>query len=162
MKIAEIMTPKVRLASPEQTVEEAAKAMAEADAGALPVGENDRLIGVVTDRDIVVRGVANGKGGKTKIRDVMTKEVKYCFDDEDVEDVAENMAEHRLRRMLVLNREKRLVGLVSIGDIALSAEAEVIGDALRSCLLDCRVYGVAHSLDRGICNAVTKHRHSLI
>jgi CBS domain-containing protein len=131
MKVSDIMTPQVQLIRPEQTVLEAARKMAEIDAGALPVEENDRLIGMITDRDIVVRSVAAGKGGDAKVRDVMSKQVKYCFDDEEVESVAENMGEQRLRRLPVLNREKRLVGMISIGDIASGEEPDVCGDALR-------------------------------
>lgn len=131
MKVAEIMTPKVHLIEPEQTVEQAAKKMAEIDAGALPVAENDRLVGMITDRDIAVRCVAKGKGCNTKVREVMTSEIKYCFADDEVEKIAENMAGQRLRRLPVLNHDKRLVGLVSIGDVARGEEPELAGDALR-------------------------------
>src|SRR5438874_2256268 len=78
MKVSEAMTRDVRVASPEETVQKAAKTMAELDAGVLPVGENDHLVGMITDRDIAIRGIAKGKGPKAKVRDVMTDDVKYC------------------------------------------------------------------------------------
>jgi CBS domain-containing protein len=131
MKVSEIMSPQVQLIGPDQSVVEAARKMAEIDAGALPVEENDRLVGMITDRDIVVRCLAAGKGSDARVREVMTRDVKYCFDDQDIESVAENMGEQRLRRMPVMNRDKRLVGMVSIGDIAAGEVADICGDALR-------------------------------
>jgi CBS domain-containing protein len=122
MKISECMTRDVRIANPNETIREAARMMCECDAGILPVGENDRLVGMITDRDIALRAVAEGKGPETKVRDVMSAEVKYCFDDEDIDDAARNMAEQQIRRLPVLNREKRLVGIVSLGDLACSRE----------------------------------------
>src|SRR4051794_30499393 len=93
MKVSEAMTQDVRVASPEETVQKAARTMASLDSGVLPVGENDHLIGMITDRDIAIRGIAQGKGPKAKVRDVMTEDVKYCFDDQDVEEVTRNMAD---------------------------------------------------------------------
>lgn len=121
MKIKEAMTTNVRIAKPDQTIREAARAMAEVDSGVLPVGENDRLIGMITDRDIAVRGV--GEGPETSVREVMTDHVDYCFEDQDIEEVTKNMASIKVRRLPVLNREKRLVGIISLGDIAQSGEA---------------------------------------
>ena len=123
MKIKEAMTTNVRIAKPDQTIREAAQAMAEVDSGVLPVGENDRLIGMITDRDIAVRGVGEGKGPETSVREVMTDHVDYCFEDQDVEEVTKNMASIKVRRLPVLNRDKRLVGIISLGDIAQSGEA---------------------------------------
>ena len=129
--VAEVMSRNVKLVAPDDTIAEAAKIMAKADTGILPVGEDDKLVGMLTDRDIAVRLVAQGKDpSKTSVRDAMTSEVKYCFEDEDLEHVAENMAEQRLRRLPVVNREKRLVGIVSIGDLA-KKEAPESGQALR-------------------------------
>jgi CBS domain-containing protein len=125
------MTSEVRIASPDQTIKEAAKIMADIDAGVLPVGENDRLVGIITDRDIAIRGVAEGKGPDAKVREIMSKEVKYCFEDEDIDDVLENMGDLQVRRLPVLSREKRLVGIVSLGDLA-GNEAEEAGEALSS------------------------------
>ena len=131
MKIAEIMTRQVCLAKPDETVQSAAKKMAEIDAGAIPVAEDDRLIGMITDRDIVVRCVAEGKGCDAKVRHVMSEEVKYCFEDADVEDVADNMSQQKLRRLPVVSADKRLVGIVSLGDIAASEATVVSAGALR-------------------------------
>jgi CBS domain-containing protein len=130
MRVSEAMTRDVRVANPGQTIREAAQMMAELDAGALPVGEQDRLVGMITDRDIAVRAVAHGKSPDTRVRDVMTDDVKYCFDDDDVEDVARNMADIQVRRLPVVNRDKRLVGIVAIADIAASEEPEVVGEAV--------------------------------
>jgi CBS domain-containing protein len=119
MQVQEIMSRDVVLASPDDTVQSAAKKMAEIDAGALPVGEQDRLVGMVTDRDIVVRAVAKGSEPKQcKVRDVMSSDIKYCYEDESVEDVARNMSSLQIKRLPVLNREKRLVGIVALGDLA--------------------------------------------
>jgi CBS domain-containing protein len=100
------------------------------DAGALPVGENDRLVGMITDRDITVRAVGAGKGPDTPIREVMSKDVRYCFEDDELDEVAENMADIKVRRLPVLNRDKRLVGILSLGDIALTEGAGSAGSAL--------------------------------
>ena len=131
MKISETMTRDVKIAAPNQSILEAAKLMAELDVGALPVGENDRLVGMVTDRDIAIRAVAIGRGPDTPIREVMTTDVKYCFDDQTIEEVTQSMGDIRVRRLPVLNRDKRLVGIVSIGDIATTGEGEEqAGEAL--------------------------------
>ena len=122
MNIRDCMSASVRLASPQETIHEAARMMKEADTGALPVGENDRLVGMVTDRDIAIRAVAEGKGVETTIREVMTAGVEYCFDDEDVDSVALKMSDLKVRRLPVLNRDKRLVGMVSLGDISMSGD----------------------------------------
>src|SRR5689334_17643617 len=117
MKINEIMSKDVKLASPEETIQKAAAMMAECDAGVIPVGEGDRLVGMITDRDIAIRAVAKALDPtKTRVRDVMSAEVKYCFEDEDVNHVVQNMAELQVRRLPVVNRDKRLVGIVPVGD----------------------------------------------
>jgi CBS domain-containing protein len=118
MKVSECMTRDVRIANPGETIRQAAQTMAQLDAGALPVGENDRLVGMITDRDIAVRAVAGGKSPDTPIRDVMSTDVCYCFDDQDIEDVAINMADIQVRRLPVVDRNKRLVGILALGDIA--------------------------------------------
>jgi CBS domain-containing protein len=130
MKVSEAMSRDVQVAAPEHTLRQVAQTMAELDAGSMPVGENDRLVGMVTDRDMVIRGIAQGIGPEGKVRDVMSKEVKYCFDDQDVEEVARNMGEIQVRRLPVVNREKRLVGIVSLGDIARTHEDDEAGEAL--------------------------------
>ena len=119
MRVSEAMSREVRLANPGQSIRDVAKIMGEIDAGAMPVQENDRLVGMITDRDIAIRAVAQGKGPDTPVRDVMsTEQVLYCYDDEDLDHVAKNMGEQRVRRLPVVNREKRLVGIVSLGDVA--------------------------------------------
>lgn len=130
MKVRAVMTVDVTVASPEQTIGEAARLMAERDIGVLPIGEDDRLVGMVTDRDLTVRALAEGRGPETPIRDVMSGEVMYCFDDEDVDEVADNMADVQVRRMPVVNRDKRLVGIVSLGDVANWEEADTTGRAI--------------------------------
>jgi CBS domain-containing protein len=131
MQVRDVMSPDPRVAAPSDTIRQAARTMAEIDSGFLPVGENDRLVGAVTDRDIAIRGVAEGLGPDAKVADVMTEEVRYCFDDEDVTDVARNMGDLQIRRLPVVNRDKRLVGIVSLGDIAIEPETdEDAADAL--------------------------------
>jgi CBS domain-containing protein len=120
MQVSEAMTENVKIANPKQTIRDAARMMVEADIGILPVGENDRLVGMITDRDIIARAVAAGGGPDTTIGKVMSREVKYCFADEDVADAAENMADLKVRRLPVLDRDKRLVGILSLADIALA------------------------------------------
>ena len=130
MKVSETMSPNVRIASPDQSIRDAAQIMAEIDAGSLPVGDHDQLVGMITDRDIAVRAVARGLPPNTTVREVMTSDVKYCYEDEDVEHVARNMGEVQVRRLPVVNRDKRLVGIVSIGDIAKSHDGGSAGEAL--------------------------------
>jgi CBS domain-containing protein len=124
------MTREVVVASPGDSICDAAQKMAECDAGSLPVGENDRLVGMITDRDIAVRAVAKNMPPDTPVRDVMSKEVLYCFDDEDIEKVADNMGEQQVRRLPVLNRDKRLVGIISLGDVASGADDSTLGHAV--------------------------------
>ena len=119
MRVSEAMTREVRVANPGQSIREVAKIMAEIDAGAMPVGDNDRLVGMITDRDIAIRAVALGKGPDTPVRDVMsTEQVLFCYEDEELDHVAKNMSEQQVRRLPVVNREKRLVGIVSLGNLA--------------------------------------------
>lgn len=118
MKIREAMTRDVCMVRPDQSIREAAHMMAELDIGALPVQENDRLVGMITDRDIAVRAIAEGWGADTPISQVMSKEIKYCYEDQDIEEVTRNMGDQRLRRLPVMNRDKRLVGILSLGDLA--------------------------------------------
>lgn len=123
MQVQEIMTAPVQIADPNMTIRDAARRMRADNVGALLVGESDRLIGVVTDRDIVVRAVAEEQSaGNTTVREVMSKGVCYCFEDQDTEDAAEVMAKHQVRRLPVLNRDKRLVGVVALADLGRSAE----------------------------------------
>ena len=118
MQVREIMSRGAELIDPNTTIRDAAAKMRAANIGALPVGENDRLIGMVTDRDIVVRAVAeNQSPGNTSVRKVMSEGICYCFEDDDAEEAARTMAEHQVRRLPVLNKDKRLVGVVALADL---------------------------------------------
>lgn len=131
MKVSEAMTHEVRLVRPEQSIREAAHLMAEMDIGALPVEENDRLVGMITDRDIAVRAIAEGRGPDTPVREVMSSDIKYCFEDQSIDEVSQNMGDLRVRRLPVVNRDKRLVGILSLGDLALeNAALDEAGEAL--------------------------------
>ncbi|HEX2113976.1 MAG TPA: CBS domain-containing protein [Alphaproteobacteria bacterium] len=132
MKIRDVMTKDVSVASPNDSIQKAAARMAELDIGVLPVGENDKLVGMITDRDIAVRGVARScDPASTKVSDLMSAEVKYCFEDESVEHIADNMAEQQIRRLPVVNRDKRLVGIVSLADLATHLKSKAPAYALR-------------------------------
>ena len=130
MKITDVMTRDVTVAAPSDTIQRAAKKMAELDAGFLPVADGDRLVGVITDRDIAIRAVAEGREPDTRVRDVMSPEVKYCFDDEDLDHVTQNMGEIQVRRLPVVDRDKRLVGIVSLADIATKGRSDQTDEAL--------------------------------
>lgn len=130
MKVSQCMTRDVRIADPSETLQEAARTMAEIDAGFLPVGENDRLVGIITDRDIAIRAVGTGRSPDAKVRDVMSEEIRYCYADDDVDAILDNMGEQQIRRLPVVDRDKRLVGVVSITDLAANGEAEQSGEAL--------------------------------
>jgi CBS domain-containing protein len=130
-KVSDLMTRDVELARPDDSIEEAARKMAQIDAGVLPVGEGDKLVGMLTDRDLAVRAVAQGRNpAQTKVREVTTQDVKYCFADEDVNHIADNMAEQQIRRLPVVDRDKRLVGIVSLGDLATQHQPGKVGKAL--------------------------------
>lgn len=131
MKIGEIMSHEVQIADPNDTIADAARMMALHEVGFLPVGEDDRLVGTLTDRDLVVRGLAAGYTGASKVREVMTSDVKYCFEDDEVEDITRNMGKNQLRRLPVVNRNKRLTGIFSIGD-ASQFDPEAAGDGLKN------------------------------
>ena len=129
MRVSDAMTREVRVCHPGQSICDAARLMAELDCGVLPVGEDDRLVGMITDRDIAVRAVAQHKSPDTPVRDAMSNEVKYCFEDQHVDQVARNMSDLRVRRLPVLDRDKRLVGILSLGDLAgseIRAAAEAV------------------------------------
>jgi len=130
MQLKEIMTPQVEVVRPDASLQEAAEMMMKLDVGPLPVCDGQRLVGMLTDRDITVRGTAQGRDPKTtQVQEVMTPDVIYCFEDQDVEDAAKLMEEHQIRRLVILNREKKLVGIVSLGDLALEADEEDLDDA---------------------------------
>jgi CBS domain-containing protein len=128
MQVYEIMTPTVRIADPNMTIRDAARCMRADNLGALPVGENDRLIGMVTDRDIVVRAVAQERSaGNTTVRQVMSQGICYCFENDDAEGAAQIMAKHQVRRLPVLNRDKRLVGVIALADLGRSEDEAAQG-----------------------------------
>jgi len=132
MMVREVMTKDVRLVDPSTTLKHAAQLMRDGDFGLLPIGDNDRLVGTVTDRDITVRCVAAGKDpGSTTVREAMSEGVVYCFEDQEVDEVAALMGDRQVRRLPVLNREKRMVGIVSLGDLAVDDTADdEAGEAL--------------------------------
>lgn len=119
MQVRECMTTNVKIINPEMTLREAAGFMRDEDTGFLPVGENDRLVGSLTDRDITVRAVYEGKDpNSARVREAMSQHIVYCFDDQDTSEAADLMREKQIRRLAVLNHDKRLVGVLSLGDIA--------------------------------------------
>src|SRR5690349_1616857 len=119
MIVKECMTKSVELGNPQMTVQEAAQKMRDGDYGVLPIAEGDRLIDVITDRDIVVRAVADGQNPSSlRVKEILSANVLYCFEDETLEDVVQNLGDNQIRRLPVLNRQKRLVGILSLGDIA--------------------------------------------
>lgn len=130
MQVREVMTQDVALVNPDQTLQKAARLMADLDLGALPVAQGDRLVGMITDRDIVIRGLAGGKGPKAKVADVMTPDVKYCYADQELDEISANMADIQLRRLPVLDRDKRLVGIVALCDMAVSDDPDCALEAL--------------------------------
>lgn len=131
MMIKDVMTANVGMAAPATTVAEAARMMKEADIGILPVADGDRLVGMISDRDIVVRAVANGKeAGEMPVSEAMSDRLLYCFEDQSLSDVASNMGENQIRRLPVLNRDKRLVGIVSLGDLSTSGATGEVAKAM--------------------------------
>src|SRR5262245_30856585 len=118
MLISEVMSKPVKIADPKHSIQDAARIMAEIDSGVIPVAEGDGLVGMISDRDMAVRDVAAGKSPQTPIGENMSNEVKYCYESDNIDAVAKNMADIKVRRLPVLNREKRLVGIASLADIA--------------------------------------------
>lgn len=130
--IKDVMSPDFKFITPNTSVQEAAEIMSVRDIGFIPVGENDRLIGMVTDRDIAIRSTATGHNPSNHaVRDILTPKIYYCFDDQNIDEVCDNMAEIKVRRLPVVNRDKRLVGVVSLGDVAQQAHRAKAGDALQ-------------------------------
>jgi len=128
--VKDIMTPITQVIAPTDTVVEAAKLMAEQHVGTILVGEQDRLVGILTDRDIAVRMVAEQRDYECTVQDVMSNGIKYIYEDEPIEDVARNIENLRIRRFPVLNRKKRLTGIVSLGDLARDGSTMLAGEAL--------------------------------
>ena len=124
MKISEVMTRQVATVTAEQTVQEAASFMLQGDAGSIPVTDGDRLIGMITDRDIAVRGVAKGRGPDTPVRDLMSTGLVCARQDDETSEVAARMSEAQVRRLPVIDDSERIVGIVSIGDLTRESELE--------------------------------------
>ncbi len=136
--IREVMSKDFKFITPETSVQEAAQKMRDLDVGFLPVGENDRLIGMVTDRDIAIRSSAKGQDpASATVRDIMTPKTYYCYEDQSIEEICDNMAEIKVRRLPVVNRDKRLVGIVSLGDVAQAAHRAKSGDVLQEITAGC-------------------------
>jgi len=130
MQVSKAMSRNVRIANPDHSICDVARIMADADVGALPVGDKDRLVGMITDRDIAIRAVAQGLPPETKVREVMSQDVKYCFEDEEISHVVDNIGDIQVHRLPVLSRAKRLVGIVSLADIAASEGPDAAGEAV--------------------------------
>lgn len=132
MKLQDIMTPDVEVIDPKATLQEAAQKMKDLDVGSLPVCDGERLLGMVTDRDITIRAVASGKNPQqTAVSDAMSSGVTYCYEDQDVSDAANMMEEKQIRRLPILNRQKRLVGIISLGDLAVDGgNKSIAGEAI--------------------------------
>jgi CBS domain-containing protein len=130
MRVSDIMTRDVYVVNPVETIGKVAQIMAGMDVGALPVGDDTRLLGMITDRDIAVRGIAKGFGPDALVNEIMTEDVKYCYDDQDLAEVTRNMGDIQLRRLPVVDRNRRLVGILSLGDIATGTQANSAAEAL--------------------------------
>jgi CBS domain-containing protein len=130
MKVSEVMTETVRTVRPDQRVQEAANFMLSADAGSIPVAEGDRLVGIITDRDIAVRGVAKGYGPDTPVRELMSNDVICARIDDAVEDAAARMSEAQVRRLPVVDQDQRLCGIVSLADLSREADTDCASEAL--------------------------------
>jgi len=131
MKISEVMTRDVQTVRPDQPVQQAASFMLSADAGSIPVTDDGRLIGMITDRDIAVRGVAKGYGPDTPVRELMTDDVICVRDDDDVDDAAAKMSDAQVRRLPVIDDQERLCGIVSLGDLSRDADEDSAAEALQ-------------------------------
>ena len=130
-KISEVMSSDVQTISPDATIEEAAQEMRDGDFGLVPVAEDEELLGVITDRDIAIRAVAEGRDPSTLVREIMSEEVVWASEDDSVEDAARIMSDHQIRRLSVVDAEQHLVGIVSLGDFAVdSADIEPVVEAL--------------------------------
>lgn len=130
-QVKECMTKNANYINSSTTVQQAAKLMKEKDIGFLPVGDNDKIIGIVTDRDLVVRSLANGKDiTSTTVKDIMSPGCLYCFEEDSVEDVTKNLGKNKVHRLTVLNKSKRLVGVITLGDVSRKGAAQKAGEAL--------------------------------
>src|SRR5450759_5369285 len=130
-KLKDVMSRDVQVISPDGTIKEAAQHMRKGNFGMMPVGENDRMIGAISDRDIAIRAVADGKGPSTAVREVMSEGIVWAYEDDSVDDAVKIMSEHQIRRLPIVNADKRLVGIVALGDFAVvSSDIKAAGEAL--------------------------------
>ena len=130
-QLKDMMSRDVQVISPDMSIKEAAIKMRDGDFGMMPVGEDDRMIGTLSDRDIVIRAVADGLDADTKVRDVMSEGVAWAYEDDSVENAAMIMSEWQVRRLPVVDRDKRLVGIVALGDFAVeSSDIQPVAEAL--------------------------------
>jgi CBS domain-containing protein len=135
MLVKDVMTARVECAYPDTTLREAAQKMKKLDVGSLPVyGPDDRLAGIISDRDITIRAVAEGLDpSAAKVQDSMTPGIVYCYEDQDISDAAHMMEQNQIRRLVVLNRDKRMVGIVSLGDLAVdTGDEQMAGHTLEA------------------------------
>lgn len=130
MKVADIMTRDVTVARPTDSIQDAARQMAQINVGSLPVCDGEKIRGMITDRDIAVRAVAEGRSFDTLVTEVMSNEVEYCFDTDDADEAADKMAGSQIRRLPVVDRDKRLVGIVALADVALNLKDKPAGKTL--------------------------------
>lgn len=130
-QVKALMSKDVRVIGADQTIQEAAVLMREGNYGMMPVGENDRMIGAISDRDIVVRAIAHGKGASTKVRDVMSPGIFWTYEEDSIDKAAEIMSKHQIRRLPIVDADKRLVGIVALGDFTVErSDIDVAADAL--------------------------------
>lgn len=130
-QLKDVMSQNVKILDPDATIKDAARQMRDGDFGLMPVGENDRLVGTLSDRDIVIRAVAEGMDANSKVRDVMSNEVVWAYENDSVEKACELMSNHQIRRLPIVNADKRLVGIVALGDLAVEvSDIKPAGDAL--------------------------------
>ena len=130
-QLRDVMSHNVKILNPEAAIKDAARQMRDGNFGLMPVGENDRLIGTLSDRDIVIRAVAEGLGAEAKVRDVMSADIVWAYENDSVEKASRIMSDHQVRRLPVVNADKRLVGIVALGDIAVGgADVKRTGQAL--------------------------------
>ena len=131
MKVRDVMSHDVDICSPDDTIQSVAQKMRDGDYGSMPVGSRDALQGAITDRDITIRAVAAGKGGDTRVREVMTTNIITCSEDDSTDDAAELMRQHQIRRLPVVDQNKRVVGIIAIGDLAVEESKKTAGATLR-------------------------------
>jgi CBS domain-containing protein len=139
MQLNQVMTREVEVMRPGSTIREAAQRMKDLDVGMFPVCDGERLVGAITDRDIAIRATADGRDAETTVDEVMTKQIDYCFEDQETEEAVDLMNANQIRRLPILNRDKRLVGIVSLGDLATRAEDPILSaEALQGISEPCK------------------------